>query len=157
MCGRVAPASNGGVRSHEQQLTRRLAALEDRGERWRCAVALAGIVVQLERLARANPDTPTPTHQWKEDEIYPSSKEGVGVGVSGSIGDDPPPEKSEIVLSLLDTVGTYPRRTAGALGRALRVRGAIGSSRQRWPKRPISSSYRPYTAWMDAFQTLVHV
>ena len=53
MCGRVAPASNGGVRSHEQQLTRRLAALEDRGERWRCAVALAGIVVQRERLARA--------------------------------------------------------------------------------------------------------
>ena len=53
MCGRVAPASNGGVRSHEQQVARRRAALEDRGERWRCAVALAGIVVQLERLARA--------------------------------------------------------------------------------------------------------
>jgi hypothetical protein len=53
MCGRVAPASNRGVRSHEQQVARRLAALEDRGERWRCAVALAGIVVQLERLARA--------------------------------------------------------------------------------------------------------
>ena len=83
MCGRVAPASNGGVRSHEQQLARRLAALEDRGERWRCAVALAGIVVQLERLARATPTTPTPTHQWKEDEINPSPKEGVGVGVVG--------------------------------------------------------------------------
>ena len=56
-----------------------------------------------------------------------------------------------------ETYGTYPRRTAGALGRALRVRGALGSSRQKWPKRPISSSYRPYAAWMDAFQTLVHV
>ena len=53
MCGRVAPASNGGVRSHGQQVARRLAALEDCGERWRCAVALAGIVVQRERLARA--------------------------------------------------------------------------------------------------------
>ena len=99
MCGRVAPASNGGVRSHEQQVARRRAALEDRGERWRCAVALAGIVVQLERLARANPDTPAPTHQWKEDEIYPSSKEGVGVGVSGSIGDDIPPENPKSRLA----------------------------------------------------------
>ena len=48
---------------HKQQLARRLAALEDCGERGRCAVALAGIVVQRERLARSNHDTPTPTHQ----------------------------------------------------------------------------------------------
>lgn len=104
--------------------------------------------------------TPTPRPRLinrEEDQIYPSSKEGVGVGVSGSIGDDTPPEKSAIRLSLLDTVGTYPCRTAGALGRALRVRRAIGSSRQKWPNRPISSSYRPYAAWLDAFQTLVHV
>ena len=85
-CWRVAPASNGGVRSHEQQLARRLAALEDRGERGRCAVALAGIVVQRERLARANPDTPTPTHQWRRGpdlSFFEGGSRGRGVGVDG--------------------------------------------------------------------------
>ena len=83
MCGRVAPASNGGVRSHEQQLTRRLAALEDRGERWRCAVALAGIVVQRERLARAAPSAPT--RPLKKDQPPTFSSWLGAVGAVGAV------------------------------------------------------------------------
>ena len=160
MCGRVAPASNGGVRSHKQQLARRLAALEDRGERWRCAVALAGIVVQRERLARAFSAELSRLRA-------PDSADERGLVPPFSAGSPEPlslgkqPALSLSVRFQLangsETYGTYPRRTAGALGRALRVRGALGSSRQKWPKRPISSSYRPYAAWLDAFQTLVHV
>ena len=52
-----------------------------------------------------------------------------------------------------ETFGTYPRRTAGALGRAPWVRGALGSSRQKWPKWLISSSYRPSKTPSEQFSS----